>query len=131
MKVFLPLLLILGVFVITLASCSSSEKSSENMKVEEAPPPLSPGTASVEAEIISISEKEGVTQLKLKILKVLAYGSSTPSLSENVEMETSLSKSLSKNNNLESGKKYMLLLRSGSQLGEESKDSEWQISKIN
>ncbi|MBU2494528.1 MAG: hypothetical protein KJ571_18040 [Bacteroidetes bacterium] len=130
MKIFLPYLLFLGVLVLGITNCSSSEKSSDSMKIEEAPPPLSPGTAAVEAEVVSSSDSENGTVYKIKILKVLEYGSSTPSLAEDSEMETLLSKSLAENNNIENGKKFKFILRSGSPLGEESKNSNWIISKI-
>ena len=127
MKIILPLFLILGIFAFT--NCSSSEKGTDKMKIQEAPPPLSPGTAAVEAEVVSISETNGVTMCKIKILKVLEYGSSTRSIGENSELETKLSKTLSKGS-IEDGKVYKLLLRNNSPKGEESNNSGWQISKI-
>lgn len=129
MKIFLPLFLILVIFVVMITNCSSSEKSSEESyeKIEPAPPPLSPGTASVEAEIISVSETDG--KCKIKIINILGYGSATPVLAQDIELETTLVKTIKEKNNIEKGKVYKLLLRSMEMKGE--KPTNWQISKIN
>ena len=128
MKLVVQFFLILGVFVFAFTNCSSSEKGTDKMKIEEAPPALSPGSASVEAEVVSVSETDSGTKCKIKILKVLEYGSSTPLLSGNKELEVSISKSMKEENGLKNGGTYKLLLRSREMKGQAS--PEWQISGI-
>lgn len=129
MKRTLQLFLIMGIFVFAFTNCSSSEKGTDKMKVEEAPPPLSPGTVKVEAEIIKVTMNDNGSVYKLKVLKILELGPTTSGVAENSEIDALVSKSL-ENPNLSEGKVYQLLLRGGSPVGEESMGSSWKITKI-
>ncbi len=107
-------------------SCSSSEEHKVKPKGE----PLSPGTAQVEAEVLSSSGNEGSISYELRINKVLGYGPSTKPLPEDVTIEVKLSKYLTSQ-----GKKpkveevyNFILMNSGDTQVEEV--SHWEISKF-
>jgi len=122
----------MGVLLFGLNNCSSSEQSSGEVdeKVEPVPPPPAPGTAEVDAEVLSVEETENGTKCKIRITKVFGYGHSTPHISSDTEHELMLSRYLmSKNTKVESGKSYRMLLENSAGKGEEA-NSKWLISSI-
>jgi PBP1b-binding outer membrane lipoprotein LpoB len=134
--------IILIIFSVILLSCCSSgdKKEGEDVKKTEEnthniqPPPLNlaPGTASISAEIISVDLKSIPKKCEVKILKVNAYGSSTPVIASNSNIEITLPDNIlkeSEKDNLKAGKKCSFQIRSIEKMGSESV-SNWICVKI-
>ena len=100
---------ILFLIMFILASCFGCARKNMGIKVESdpssqdtlenppMPPSYAPGTAYVSAEFTEVIEHEHSYECTLKIITVYGVGSTTPSISKNKVIKTSVSKTLFKN----------------------------------
>ncbi len=116
------------IFSMVLISCSSSEEQTN--KVKPKGEPLSPGTAQVEAEVLSMSEEGKVISYELKINKVLGYGQSASPISENTNIAAKLSRYLTGTGKKPEVDKTYNMILAGPGKGEEAPQKTWEITKF-
>ena len=101
-KTFYSFLLIFSVTVL-FSGCSSSKENKTIPKNPISKPAIAPGTVSVTAKILNISEADGKFTCKVRIIKVNEYGMNTKPVAEGSEIELEVGdnlKSVIKNNEL-------------------------------
>jgi hypothetical protein len=86
------------ILVITIGCAGQVEEKQMDSKSEtnQPPPPpksLAPGTAIIEAQVVSVTETDSDIQCKVKVHKVLRYGSSTKPIANKSELNLHISKS--------------------------------------
>ncbi len=107
-------------------------------KEEKTPPPknpipkpaIAPGTASVSAKILSITETDGKFTCNVSIIKVNEYGMNANSVAEGSNLTLDVAENLKDNNLLKVGKTVEILLKSPGDTLEGSVTPNWKLINI-
>ena len=128
------------VILVIITGCAGQVEEKQMDSAEEASPPppppksLAPGTAKIEAQIVSVTETDSDILCKVMVNKVLRYGSSTKPIAKGSELDLHISMSQTDYINLISegtlNENYEFIVEQVQLLNMPSAQSQWKVLNV-